>query len=122
MDCRAAGARAARGHRDGQPGTGPLSILRQRRRRVTDVACRLLLAIACVDHATGQPDGMLADEAVVRLERIQAQAGRLPPLLSGWCTAAHAVADLAGGRCGEAIDRVRTADPSAYPDVLGRIV
>jgi LuxR family maltose regulon positive regulatory protein len=88
----------------------------------TDVACRLVLAIACVDHATAQPDGSLADEAAERLERLQTRAGRLPPLLAGWCAAAHAAADLANGRCIEAIDRVRAADPWAYPDALGRIV
>jgi LuxR family maltose regulon positive regulatory protein len=88
----------------------------------SDVACRLVLAIVYVDHANAQRDGILADQAIVRLEGVQAQAGRLPPLLAGWCTAARAAADLTSGRWSEAIDRVRTADPSAYPDALGRIV
>jgi len=89
----------------------------------TDVACRLVLAIAAIDDATARGDGVLADEAVIRLDRIQLQAGRLPPLLAGWCTAAHAAADLTARRCTSAIDRVRAADAgSAYPDALGQIV
>ena len=89
----------------------------------TDVACRLVLAIARVDHAAAQRDRILADEAVMRLESIRVQAGRLPPLLAGWCTAAHAAADLAAGRWRDAIDRIHAAEvESAYPDALGRIV
>ena len=119
MDGGAAGPWAARGHRHGQPGTGTVQHSRAAGATDgladggadTDVACRLVLAIACVDHATAQRDGILADEAVMRLESIQVQAGRLPPLLAGWCTAAHAAADLAAGRWSGAIDRVRAADP-----------
>ena len=89
----------------------------------TDVACRLVLAVAAVDWAVAQCDVILADDAALRLHRIQAQAGRLPPMLAAWCAVAQAAADLAAGRSKVAIDRVSTADAaSPYPDALGRIV
>ena len=89
----------------------------------TDVACRLALAIACVNTATARGDRLLADEAVLQLESIRVKAGRLPPLLAGWCTAAQAAADLVGGRSNTAIDRVHAVgERSTFPDALGRIV
>jgi len=89
----------------------------------TDIACRLALAIAAVDIATARRDATLADEAAIRLGSIALQAGRLPPLLAGWCTAAEAAADLAAGRWNEAIDRIRSADlKPGFPDAVGRIV
>lgn len=89
----------------------------------TDVACRLVLAIGAVDDATARRDGILADEAVIRLDAIAVLAGRLPPLLAGWCTAARAAADVAAGRFNAAIERIREAAPgSPYPEALGRIV
>jgi LuxR family maltose regulon positive regulatory protein len=89
----------------------------------TDVACRLVLAIAAVGDATARRDATLVEEAAIRLASVQLQAGRLPPLLAGWCTAALAAADLAAGRWSGAIDRVRAADMgSAYPEAIGRIV
>ena len=75
----------------------------------TDVACRLVMAIAAINHAAARGDGPLADEAVIRLDGVQLQAGRLPPLLAGWCSAAHAAADLTAGRFSDAIDRARAA-------------
>jgi LuxR family maltose regulon positive regulatory protein len=89
----------------------------------TDVACRLLLAVAAVDTATAQRDLILAEEAAIRLDGIHAQAGRLPPLLAGWCTAARATVDLSAGRFGAVFDRLRSAGAgSAYSEALGRIV
>ena len=89
----------------------------------TDIACRLVLAIAAVDHAAVRGDEILADEAAMRLAGIELQAGRLPPLLAGWCIAAHAAADVAAGRCSSAIETIRAIPTgSAYPDALGQIV
>jgi LuxR family maltose regulon positive regulatory protein len=91
--------------------------------RGTDVACLLVLAIAAVADSAAGRDGALADEAVLALDAIRVSAGRLPPLLDGWCTAAAGSADIAAGRYGAAIDRIRAAaTASAYPEALGRIV
>jgi LuxR family maltose regulon positive regulatory protein len=89
----------------------------------TDVACRLVLAIAAIEHAAASGDGIRADEAGIRLDEIQLRAGRLPPLLAGWCTAAHAAADLTAGRWNAAMDRVKApGGPSPYSDALGQLV
>lgn len=91
--------------------------------RGTDVACRLVLAIAAVVDAAAGRDRTLADEAVLALDAVRLSAGRLPPLLDGWCSAAAGAADIAAGRCSAAIDRIRGVTArSAYPDALGRIV
>ena len=89
----------------------------------TDVACRLALAIVAVDQASAVRDGILADQAAVRLEGIALRAGRLPPLLARWCSAGQAAGDLAAGRWSDAIDRVCALDTGfTYPDSLGRVV
>ena len=89
----------------------------------TDVACRLALAIVAVDQASARGEGISADEAAVRLEHIQVQAGRLPPMLTRWCITARAAADLAAGRWTEAVDRICALEVGpSYPDALGRIV
>jgi len=89
----------------------------------TDIACRLVLAIAAVVNSIANGDEVAVAEAALCLDTLQRQAGGLPPLLAGWCSATQTAADLSAGRAADAIERVRAMGPAfGFPDTLGRLV
>jgi LuxR family maltose regulon positive regulatory protein len=88
----------------------------------SDVACRLLLAIAAVgvSVARGNPDTVGA--AACRLDEIRAVAGDIPTFLTRWCTVARADAFLATGEPAAAISVIgELPTPEGYPAALERV-
>ena len=69
----------------------------------SDAACRVALGIAVVSIAVARRDPAAACAASAQLDAIRSQAGNLPPMLSRWCTVAHADAHLAAGNPDAAI-------------------
>ena len=89
----------------------------------SDIACRLVLAIAAVQLALARRDPAAARAAAARLDGLQAQAGALPPMLHLWCAVAHADTHLASGHPQAAID-VLTGDnpePVGFAAALRRV-
>jgi LuxR family maltose regulon positive regulatory protein len=88
----------------------------------SDVACRLVLAIAAVGVATARNDPDAARVAAARLDRIRAGAGDVPPFLARWCTVAQADALLAAGEPAAAISLIgESPAPGGYPAALERL-
>jgi LuxR family maltose regulon positive regulatory protein len=88
----------------------------------SDVACRLVLAIAAVgvSVARGNPDTVRA--AACRLDEIRAVAGDIPTFLTRWCTVARADAFLATGEPAAAISVIgELPAPEGYPAALERV-
>jgi LuxR family maltose regulon positive regulatory protein len=89
----------------------------------SDVACRLVLAIAAVRVAVARRHPDAVHVAADRLHRVRAQAGDLSPFLARWCTVAHADACLATGDPQAAIEVIGAvpASDGGYPAALGRV-
>ena len=88
----------------------------------SDVACRLLLAIAGVGVAAAGGDTDTVRLAAGRLDSIRAHAGDLPPFLALWCTVARADAHLAQGEPDAAIAAIGAAPThGGYPAALARV-
>jgi LuxR family maltose regulon positive regulatory protein len=88
----------------------------------SDVACRLVLAIAAVgvSVARGNPDTVRA--AACRLDEIRAVTGDIPTFLTRWCTVARADAFLATGEPAAAISVIgELPAPEGYPAALERV-
>jgi LuxR family maltose regulon positive regulatory protein len=88
----------------------------------SDVACRLVLAIAAVGVAVARGNPDTARAAASRLDQIRAAAGDIPTFLNRWCTVARADAFLATGEPTAAISVIgESPAPEGYPAALERV-
>ena len=88
----------------------------------SDVACRLVLAIAAVGVAVAGGDARRCRAAADALDSIRSEAVELPPFLARWCTVARADVLVATGDSAAAIRLIgEWSAPGGYPEALERV-